>query len=215
MSEKIILQCDVVNSDLSPKALALYIAIRKMGINADEHYVSLGGLNYELTNSTSISNRIKEAYKDALKELADCQIINVSDCNGSDFVINPANSYFNFRDSYFTVIYKDEILKIMNSKISCCDKFKLLKYFVTIISSFQFNNKTHNTNNRMIMGKIAINTLAVKTNNSVATVTKYNKILESLGLIYVYKECRKTNIYCRPIHKDIVTSYCCKPRKKV
>jgi DNA-binding Lrp family transcriptional regulator len=186
-----------------------------MGINIDEHYVSLDGLNYELTNSVSISNRTREAYKDALKELVDCQIIKAYDCNGSNFVINPANSYFNSRDCYFTIIYKDEILKIMNSKISGCDKFKLLKYFVAIISSFQFNNKIPDTNNHMIMGKIPINTLAIKTNNSVATVSKYNKILESLGLIYIYKEYKMTNVYCRPMNKDIVISYYGKPRKKV
>lgn len=161
--------------------------------------------------------------KAGLEELIEHKIIKtICKLNKSQFVCDISNLYFAQGTEYFVTIDYDELQNIMNIDNNS-DKFKLFRYFVSIVGHFNFSSYV----DKEYRGKICafaineINELIPK-----RTAINYNEILEENKFIYIYRfddifynsndnELKRIiNVYGRYENKDLVEDFASKYQEK-
>ena len=117
-------------------------------------------------------------------------------------------------DSYFVRVYLDEILTILHSNFN--GKFSLLKTFCSIMATLNATYSVENSSGEYKKGVIStmpISHFANLTGNSTLTIIDHIKHLESLKLLYVYRNkqgSRLNNIYSRYQDSNFVDAYVAK-----
>lgn len=188
----------VTDNTLSSNAIAVYTALRMIqNLSTNKYYVNIKLLVFQLTDNIILSRKYMERLADGLNELIAKEYIQVVTNNGErDYVIDTGNliidnhSDGNKDKTFFVVIESEEIHKIMNLD-SRLDKFSVLRYFMSMISTIN-----HNATYFDVMGNAYDNFVGFMTNDyigslcgvtSYTTYDKYNCLLEDNELIYIFR----------------------------
>lgn len=210
---QVYIRSDFSQSDYSDEAVAVYIALRRI-LRRDEpkYYITINMIYYTLRGT--LQNQTYDRYfvdkiKSGLNELINSGLVSCEEViSMSEFILDLTQLELNTKKTsetkhFFTVIEDTEIHTIMNSNNK--HKFKLLRYFVFLVSTF---------NNVSQIGFTPLEYMEDKIKVSKKTLINYNRILEEMKLIYTYRSdmCvrnnetteikRITNTYGRYADKD-------------
>ena len=216
MKEKFILQSDIINNNsLSAEATCVYIALRAFCSKGDnEYFISNSKLEYYLFGNKMGRNE-HLAMNKGLKDLIDNKYISISQkLSSTEYIyncslINPENI-----NKYFYA-YKNDIWKIMNLDVKY-NKYKMLKYYMCLLSSF-YNNRNENDQNRMKIGLLSQIKISKLAGLSIPTINEYNDVLEKANVLYILKTIqsstidkipKRQNIYARYEDRNMCDQYC-------
>lgn len=231
-SQKIFLLNEIIHdTTISDNGVYVYIylrAIQREDMNL--YYISATAIEYFYTHLIGMDTRSKKKYVDGLNDLESHGLIKKTAEKGYEFEYDLSNIYFNPRHTnkenkqYFTVIESNELWKIIQiNDDDHCIKQKLIRYFVTLISTFLKGERykiklPDGTKQDGIVGYQSIEHLAEISGLSTDTVILYNSLFEKNNLIYIYRanaikliDCNSisgiSNTYGRYEHKDIIIQY--------
>lgn len=206
MSHSVLLESNIIKSHLSPKALAVYVALRSRNSKEDYIYVTPAFLYYELSHSLDMTRSDFNAIIEGLLELEENNYIKCIDSKGNSFVFNIHNLFFT--NEKFTYVDSSDVRKIFSSSIKA-NKYILLKYYLVMINSLSGGYKVlvEDKYKPNILGDMSIEYLADLSDIEYSSALKYNTELERLKLIYIHRKIRKKNFYCKYEYKDYAIAY--------
>ena len=225
---KIFLQNNIITDEsMSNDEVFAYVAIRKAmsqlipiidSENADKKmYISAEQLCFALTGD------IIDAYLDMLingiNGLLKRRLITSDGDSQSQYgyIIDVSQIYFNTKEIYFTIVEEWEIKKILTwSKIKYVSKrVSLMRYFIVLISTFNHSKDALYGGGKI--GHMSIKYIADKAKTSDKSAKRYNKDLEEMQLLYVYRTNDKylidghfkqiKNTYSRYADKEICNAF--------
>lgn len=224
---------------MSNKAVSAYVALRSLyRANKNEMYVNVNMLCYELTGEMNYTRCIKEGIAQGINELIGAGLVSICTPAGkNEWVLNLSQLYI---DTVATgVSEKDYFVQVENTEVHFvfaisgrCDKFALLRYFVLLLGTLDYNieterNYTDKAGNlvtehvKNFFGHMGTEYLAVLVGTSKDVGIEYTKLLEGAKLIYVYRHNRLiwdgggnirtfNNNYGRYKDADIIRKYALK-----
>ena len=213
--------------DITVYGLAAYCSIKTLLPNEEIKQIYVNGdiLSYQLMKTMNVQRRFVESIKTGLTELIDQNFVKVIETKGQNSIIDCSNLFITEQKEYFTIISYDELLKIFQLEKN---NFSILKYFVLLIGTVSssidvwidaYQHKTR------VVGNLTIDYLSQLFGISERTIIRYNKILEDIGILYVYRSndflidkdtgeiSRLTNIYGRPEDKIYIDTYAVNQKK--
>lgn len=215
------------NKALSNYAIADYCVLQTLSIPTQMplQCITYQQILFYLTGDTSQRRRINDCIKCGINELIDNHIVKKEKEFQKHLVLDCSNLWIDTKRDKFTIITFDEVQNIF--EVENVNNFLLLKYFIllmgTISSKITVYLNNSNFKNRVV-GSFTIEYLAELSGISDRTVIEYNKILESIGLLYVYRQedfvidkenniKRLNNIYGRLRDKEYINTYAFNQKK--
>lgn len=188
----------ITDSELSSNAVAAYTALRMIqNLSTNRYYVNIKLLVFQLTDDIILSRKYMERLSDGLNKLIMKKYIEiVANNKEKDYILDIGNLIINNHSdenkekTFFVIITSEEIHKIMNLD-SRLDKFSILRYFISMISTINKNATYYDE-----MGSEYNNFVGFMTNDyigslcgvtSYTTYDKYNHLLEDNEMIYIYR----------------------------
>lgn len=184
----IYLENDIIrNSQIDDNAFISYVAIRTMlsCCKRNQDYIIYDYLAYLLCGQTG-NKKIANAIKDGISKLSELSLVTCLNKTTIGQELKFDNFIFDTKEKHFTIIYESEIFNILNSNISY--NIKMLRYFVTVISTLNHSKQTGNTtNNYQDVGNQSIQYLADMATIAPRTAITYNQWLEDKQLLYIVR----------------------------
>ena len=157
--------------------------------------------------------------KCGINELVDNHIIKKVDEQQKHYILDCSNLWTNTSKEFFTIITFGEVQKIFN--VENVNNFLLLRYFVSLISTISSKITVYLENGEYknrVVGNFTIDYLSELSGITDRTIIEYNKILEEIGLIYIYRQedfvldkenniKRLNNIYGRTSDIEYITTF--------
>ena len=197
------------NIDISNHAIAVYSLLQILSVPSQLpiQCITIEQLAFYLFNE--IPNQRSNIMQDlqlGLNELIEYKIIKKISEYSKNIILDCSNLKINTDSGNFVKIFFSEIQQIFNIKCSN-NHFSLLRYFICLISTLNWNVNVSLENNitkKGIIGYMTIDFLSKKINLSKRTIMRYNNILEEANLIYVNRYnaylIEKDNKLKRPIN---------------
>lgn len=232
-SQKIFLLNDIIQ-DTTISDVGIYVYIYLRSIQREDmnlYFISVDAIDYFYNHIMEFKPRMKNKCVEGLNDLESHGLIKRIAEKGFEYEYDLSNIYFNPRHTnkenkkYFTVIDSKELWRIMEieDENNNCIKQKLIRYFVTLISTF-LKGERYKTllpdGNRQdgIVGFQTIDYLSDISGLSTDTVIVYNSLLEKNYLIYIYRAnaiklidnksiSGISNTYGRYRHKDYIRKF--------
>lgn len=223
MSELYLKKDVILNKGVTNEGVLAYIALRKIFTfeNKQTDCVSVNRMAYELCGSA-------DGYKDAFcKSLATglyvlevldlIKIVSKLDKNNSEFIIDASNLWLNPNEKgvFFTIIDANEVTKIVNTVTRNDSMLQVLRYFITMVGTFNHSNDMGEYKGKV--GGMTIDILADDADISTRSAKRYNDMLVEMKLIYIHKADdyiregdeikRINNTYSRYSDKDLCVTY--------
>ena len=212
----------IYKSNISSYGLAVYCALKSLLFNDEikELCTTYEILAYKLTRNINCSRRFYENLKQGYNELFDLGIINRITSRSKYDVIDCKNLFISNKNEHFTIITYDELLKIF--KIKDTNNFLLLRYFIFLIGTISSTIEVFLPSGEYktrVVGNLTIEYISKISGISERSIIEYNKILESNGLIYIYRHndfilkqdtgelSRLINVYGRVEDKEYIDTY--------
>ena len=224
--DKIFLRNDLITGNtLTQDGVLAYIALRSIIDESIPLYnktsstdcISVNRLAYSLIGEMDYEKALIDSLVRGIAELASGEWISIrkdlSTNKNYEYVLDIEKLWLDKENDKFTVVYLDDIYKIMTCKdnIDKMDKkLRILKYFVTLVSTFDWS----------LDGKIGYMSeeyIAGLANIAVRTLQRYNVILAEKQILYIYKSNDKVredyklkqikNCYSRYEDKDACEQY--------
>lgn len=213
---------------LSIYGLATYCAIKTLLPNeyVKEICTSCEILAYQLTKSLDYSRRFYTGLKTGYDELIDQGIIKRVKSKGKFDIIDCSDLFITEEGEYFTIVTYEEILTICQLKD--VNTLLLLKYFVFLIGTISSTIDVYidaYQHKCRVVGNLTIEYISQLSGISERSIIDYNKILESIGLIYIYRQndfminkdsgeiSRLPNVYGRPEDQVYIDAFAVSQRK--
>lgn len=157
--------------------------------------------------------------KCGINELIDNHIVEKIDISQKHYILDCSNLSSNKFQEHFTIINFNEVQKIF--KVENTNNFLLLKYFISLIWTISSKITVYLDNGEFksrVVGNYTIDYLSELSGIGVRTIIEYNKILEEIGLIYIYRQNdfvidkennikRLNNIYGRASDMDYIIAF--------
>lgn len=199
--EKIFLKNDVIrDTSLSDYGLVMYCYFRAIQkLDSDYCTISLRLVNYFFRDTFELSSKERNQYISGLKDLEEHKLITRiqegKDCYEYDisklaFKTNVSKGNVT---EYFTIIFNTEMKNIMQipTDVTTVNKAKLLRYYIAVVSTFTneecYRVTTEEGDKISVLGYCSIETLATYANINKDTVIAYNKILEQMRILFIYR----------------------------
>ena len=179
----VFIQKDVIyDIDVSNEAIFVYLAINSIIYDAYKCFLSYNRIGMEIFEKECTATE-KRVIKKGFNELVDKGFIEIlCDINGHDFLCNvPKIKEYN-KEYIHLSIKKSELKKIMN--MDNINKIRILRYFILLTGTFDGSHDTEEKY-RFKIGKLSVKSISTILGISVATVIKYNKILEQEHILYI------------------------------
>lgn len=140
-----------------------------------------------------------KAVKASLNWLIKNNYVNITEVEKDIYLINTPNKV----NPPFTIIDTDIIFKIINTDYTF--RYSMLKHYCTILTNRFYNNAYK----AAYVCDRGLNFFADQEGVSERVLSKYNTILENMGLLYIYQSVNthKTNLYSLPEDKKYAISY--------
>ena len=127
--------------------------------------------------------------KCGINELVENHIIEKKDIVQKHFILDCTNLCTNESQEHFAIITFEEVKKIFN--VENTNNFLLLKYFCSLIWTISSKITVYLENGEYknrVVGNFTIDYLSELSGIGVRTIIEYNKILEEINLIYIYRQ---------------------------
>lgn len=185
------------NTSLSDVEICVYIALRNIYLsNRETQYVSYNMLAYELFGNGNYKRATSENIKSAVGRLIEKRYITVIEkLSTTEFILDMKNLYIdmNKSDTYYTVIYDQEVHTIMNIETKA-DKFKMLRYFTMCMRTIcrtvgvyqdMFECKQNFVG--FMTQEYLCDQIGVSYESNAKLIRQYNSILEENQLLYIHR----------------------------
>lgn len=181
------------NEHISSYALMTYCYLQKLTTTTGDniHYISTYSIASYLTNEVDHSRKFLENIRHAIYDLLEINIISISkeitQSNGH-YAIDCSKLWINTEKEQFVIVYYDEILRIIRSEVS--NKQSVLRYYVGLIGTLSYKTTVHHPslpNKNRVVGYCTLESLSQQLNLSEHLIVSYNKALQDIGLLYIYK----------------------------
>lgn len=185
INKPIWLENDIIrNQEIDDNALIAYIGLRTILCNEiQQDYIAYDCIAYVISrqiNNKKLISAIKKGI-DILTKLSLITCLNESSI-GKELQFDKL--IFDSKEKHFTIVYQNELYKILNSDISC--NIAILRYFIITISTLNHSKqKGFTTNNYENVGNQSIQYRADMAGISKKTAIKYDKWLEDNQLLYI------------------------------
>lgn len=165
-------------------------------------------------------NRITDYIKCGINELIENCIIMKCDEFQKHLILDCTNLWIDTDKEHFTVITFGDVQKIF--KVENVNNFLLLRYYIILIGTISSKITVYLENGEYknrVVGNFTIDYLSELSGISDRTIIEYNKILENIGLLYVFRPDdftinkenydirRLANIYGKPCNSEYVIKY--------
>lgn len=180
------------NSNFSNYAIATYCVLQALSIPTQMQIqcITYHQIVFYLTGQIAQHrNRITDYIKCGINELIDNHVIIKKDEFQKHLILDCSNLWMDTQTEKFTVITFHEIREIF--KVENINNFMLLKYFILLISTISSKITVFLENGcskNRVVGNFTIEYLAELSGISDRTAIEYNKILEDIKLIYIYRQ---------------------------
>lgn len=190
----IYLENEIINDlQLSDSELGVYIALRSIYQSTrDKQYISYNMIAYELYGNADYKRAIFNQIKSACNALVEKGYIVVFEqLSTTEFVVDMKKLYIDTdkQDTYYTVIYDNELHSIMN--LNCkADKFKILRYYVICLRSICRTQGIYEDCYSVKTNFVGFMTQEYLSQNSgihINNILSYNKILMENHILYVHR----------------------------
>lgn len=170
-------------------------------------------------------NRMVDYIKCGLNELIENNIILKLDEIQKHYILDCSKLWIDTELNSYTVIYFSEVQRIF--KAEKVNNFLLLRYFIfligTISSKINVYLENGESKNRVV-GNFTIDYLSELSGISERSIIEYNKTLENIGLLYVYRQQdfvidnennikHLSNIYGRPCDIEYIRTFAINQQK--
>lgn len=206
------------DESISDSAFTIMAALQPYSNNKNDILLTAEYLSYLIFKREATR---KELYiiKAGFEELIESKIIKVNyDLGKSQYICDITNLYLGKNTEYFVTIEYEELYKIMNIETKS-DKFKMFRYFTSIVGCFNLSTNIDEKYRGKVCGYSidVINELIPK-----RTAIRYNEILEENKLIYIHRSDdilfdsdsneikRIINTYGRYENKDLIEEFALK-----
>lgn len=227
----------LLNKDCcSAHALSAYCLLQYFvsAFRSEDLYLSYKQVIYTVINKIYYEKEslFLKWFKLGIEELNNLNIIEVIEdtkkaihvqCKTTKKILNDNEFSANIEDKSFVVIYFKEIQKIFK-EFSGIKKYTILKYFIVLMATLNGNLIVRlddkDAGKKGVVGNLSLSELSEYAQCSEKSVVYYNKLLELLKLIHIYRgntivmreEDTKTmivmhNIYGRYINKNYVDAF--------
>lgn len=185
---------------LSNDIIGAYIALRKIHHSMDKtkYYVTINMLLYELFGNCHYNRGDYKHIADGLTGLIENELITVVDkVSISEYIVDLSELVIDRKkneDDRFTIITDEELYFIMNYSSENgkrgIDRLAFIRYFINLVGSINFNQGIYTdasgTQKTNFVGYMSQEYLYKLSGVSKNTLIKFNEILESNHIIYVY-----------------------------
>ena len=178
--------------EYSDYALTVYCLLQELSVPTQLpiQCVTCNQLVYYLTGETSQQrNKITDYIKCGINELEEKGIVIKQKEFSKHYILDCNNLWIDTDSGNFTKIYFDEVQQIF--KIKNINNFTLLRYFIFIIGTINWNITVYLPNGEYkngVVGNFTIDYLAEKAGISKRSAIEYNKILEKEKLLYIHRQ---------------------------
>lgn len=189
----------VTGTSLSQDGVLAYMALRKIIDESIPLYnksssvdcVSLNRMAFALVGS---QEKYEKVFLDSLqKGIDELKVINVikiledfSTKNSHEYLLDMTNMRLDTEKENFVIIYPKEVYKILTCNEIMKKKISMLRYFVALISTFNWCKSMGNLQGKV--STMSIEYIAAQAGNlSQRTCMRYNDILSEMRMIYIYK----------------------------
>lgn len=196
-------------------ALPVYIGIRmSMHKGQTEGYITAGTICYAL--GLPFDKYWHEETKIGMLWLWDMDYIDLieRDTVNHGCVVDISRLNLQQRE-YFIQIDEADLLRITKSDLQNNKKLSMIKYYITLIGSFNHSKDLKNYSGKV--STVPISYLASQTGISEKSIQRYNDWLEEHDLIYIHRSTdfvkkssglsQITNVYSRPCDKQLCDEY--------
>lgn len=164
-------------------ACGLYLMLKK-----DEciYYMNVNLLAFLLTRRLPVETNLSKNLVDGINGLKSKGLISNYDVGEKNGWIIDASIYIDTfkscNDSFYTVIDKDDICKILNSnKTYYVKSISIVRFYAYLLTTIS------KTGNKKGVGFLNSDDISAQTNLHKNTVLSYMKVLEELRIIYIYR----------------------------
>lgn len=185
---------------LSNDIIGAYIALRKIQYSMDKtkYYVTINMLLYEMFGNCNYNRSDYKHISDGLTGLIENKLVIVVDkVSNSEYIVDLSALVIDRKknkDDSFTIITEEELYFIMNylseSGKRGIDRLAFIRYFINLVGSINFNQGIYTdatgTQKTNFVGYMSQEYLYKLSGISKNTLIKFNEILESNHIIYVY-----------------------------
>lgn len=195
---------------------------------SDKYCTTVQQITYHLTKNVShlkFRNRMVDYIKRGLNELIENNVISKLDEIQKHYILDCSNLWIDTNFTNYTVLSFSEVQRIFQAEN--INNFLLLRYFIllvgTISSKITVYLESGEYKNRVV-GNFTIDYLAELSGISERSIIEYNKILEELGLLYVFRQQdfvidkenhikHLSNIYGRPCDIEYIRAFATNQQK--
>ena len=211
-------------------AIATFCSLQSMTVPtlSYKHCITVQQITYHLTeniNHLKSRNRMVDYIKCGLNELIENNVISKLDEIQKHYILDCSNLWIDTNFTNYTVLNFSEVKRIFQAEN--INNFLLLRYFIflvgTISSKITVYLESGEYKNRVV-GNFTIDYLAELSGISERSIIEYNKILEELGLLYVFRQQdfvidkdnhikHLSNIYGRPCDIEYIRTFATNQQK--
>ena len=221
--DKLFLNTELITGNtLTYDGVLVYIALRTLIDESIPLYnrtssmdcISVNRLAYSLIGEMDNEKALTDSLQRGIYELAGGKWISIrkdlSTNKSYEFVLDLEKIWLDTEKDKFTVVYPNDVYKIMTCNEKMDKKIRMLKYYVALVSTFDWSLDGK-------IGHMSQEYIAGLADNSTRTCQRYNDILVEMQMIYVYKSNDKVrsddklkqikNCYSRYEDKDVCERY--------
>lgn len=198
--EKLFLNKDLVTGNsLTVDGVLAYTALRIIIDESIPLYnqtntvdcVSVNRLAYALVGDMDYEKVLTDSLVRGIAELSDGKYITIrkdlSTKASYEYVLDLSAMWLDTDKDKFIIVSPNEVYKIMTCKEVMKKKISMLKYFMALVSTFDWSLDSK-------IGHMSQQFIADQADNSTRTCQRYNEILEEMKMIYIYKSNDKIRI---------------------
>lgn len=215
------------NKALSNYSLATYCVLHALSIptHMPIQCITQYQIEFYLTGKLSGRRVMSDYIKCGINELISNHIVEKIEEDKKHYVLDCSNLYIDTTKEHFTVLNFSEVQRIFQAENT--NNFLLLRYFIflmgTISSKINVYLESGEYKNRVV-GNFTIDYLSELSGISERSVIEYNKILEELGLLYIFRQQdfvidkennirHLSNIYGRPCDIEYIKAFAANQQK--
>ncbi len=185
---------------LSDNSIGAYIALKKIqySLEKSNYYISINMMLYELFGNKNYNRSDYTHISDGLTELFKNKLVVITyEITTTEWIVDLSQLVIDTKkneDDYFTSIREEELYFIMNYSFDSgkrgIDRLSMLRYYINLIGSINYNqgiyiDATGRQKNNFV-GYMSQKYLYKLSGISKNSLIKFNKILESNKIIYIY-----------------------------
>lgn len=194
----------------------------------DKHCVTVQQITYHLTENLihlKSRNRMTDYIKCGLNELIDNNVVSKIDEIQKHYILDCSNLWIDTEFTKYTILNFSEVKRIF--QVENINNFLLLRYFIFLVGTISSKINVYLENGECknrVVGNFTIDYLSELSGISERSIIEYNKILEKLGLLYVFRQQdfvidkennikHLSNIYGRPCDVEYIKTFAINQQK--